>query len=66
MADFQYKGFSGSLEYQTDACYFYGQVQLKRDTIRYQAETIEDLENTFKQSVDHYLADCAAIGIEPG
>lgn len=66
MADFQYKGFKGSLEYQTDGCYFYGRVSLTRDTIRYQAETIEDLENTFKASVDNYLADCAALGIEPG
>lgn len=65
-SDFKYKGFEGSMEFQADACYFYGSVRLDRDHIRYEAATVEELEINFKSSVDNYLADCAAIGINPG
>jgi len=66
MAEFSYKGFTGSLDFHSDACYFFGNVELKRDRVSYKAATLEQLEKNFKNSVDNYLADCAAFGIEPG
>lgn len=66
MSDFNYRGYTGSVDFQPDACYFYGEVQLKRDVVRYVANNIEQLEKEFHKSLDNYLADCAAMGIEPG
>ncbi|MCC2605544.1 hypothetical protein [Planctobacterium marinum] len=66
MVNLEYKGFLGSLNFHSDACYYFGNLQLKRDKVMYQAASIAELENSFKNSVDNYLADCAAFGIEPG
>ena len=66
MGLFEYKGFKGSLNFQTDACYFYGNVLLTRDNVRYEAGSMDELERNFRNSIDNYLADCAAIGVEPG
>ena len=62
----KYKGFQGSFDYQSDASYFFGQVLLERDTVSYKAATLNELQQSFQDSIDHYLADCAALGIEPG
>lgn len=66
MVKLEYKGFLGSLNFQSDACYYFGSLQLKRDKVTYQASSIEELQVSFKNSVDNYLQDCAAFGIEPG
>ncbi|MBE1299162.1 MAG: hypothetical protein GJ680_04565 [Alteromonadaceae bacterium] len=66
MATFEYKGFLGSMEFRPDACYFFGQIQLNRDTVSYRATSPTQLEENFRISVDNYIEDCAAIGIEPG
>ena len=66
MAALKYKGFLGNFGFQSDACYFYGNLLLERDNVSFKAATMEELEQNFKNSVDNYLADCAAFGIEPG
>lgn len=66
MEKLQYKGFLGSFDFQSEACYFYGNLDLKRDKVSYSAATLEELEVNFRNCVDNYLADCAAFGIEPG
>ncbi|BDX05759.1 type II toxin-antitoxin system HicB family antitoxin [Planctobacterium marinum] len=66
MVKLEYKGFLGSLNFQSEACYYFGNLQLKRDNVMYQASSIEELEVNFRKSVDNYLQDCAAFGIEPG
>lgn len=66
MATLKYKGLMGNFGFQSDACYFYGNLLLERDNVSFKAATMEELEQSFKNSVDNYLADCAAFGIEPG
>ena len=66
MVKLEYKGFLGSLNFQSEACYYFGNLQLKRDRVMYQGGSIEELECNFRNSVDNYLQDCAAFGIEPG
>ncbi len=66
MASLCYKGFSGTMEFHPEACYFFGKLELTRDNVSYEAPTLGQLEQNFKSSVDNYIADCAAFGIEPG
>lgn len=66
MATLKYKGFLGNFDFQSEACYYYGNLLLKRDKVSFEAATLEELESSFKQSVDNYLMDCAAFGIDPG
>lgn len=66
MAVLLYKGLRGSFDFQSDACYYYGNLVLQRDSVSFQAATLEELEASFKNSVDNYLMDCATFGIEPG
>jgi predicted HicB family RNase H-like nuclease len=60
-----YKGYAGSIEYSTDDKCFHGRVQGLRDVINYEADTVEELEKAFHDSVDDYLAFCADTGREP-
>lgn len=65
MADLNYKGFVGTIDFHPEECIFYGQVKLQRDAVTYEAATLGSLEQEFRTSVDNYLLDCAGLGIDP-
>lgn len=55
----EYKGFTGSIEVDTDADILFGHVQnLKNpnDMISYEGETIKELKEDFRGAIDDYLA----------
>ncbi|MCH8475940.1 MAG: hypothetical protein LAT55_12025 [Opitutales bacterium] len=62
---FEYQGYQGSVEPDTEKGGFFGKVLLIRDLITYQAETTEQLDQEFRISVDGYLADCASLHKQP-
>jgi predicted HicB family RNase H-like nuclease len=61
----EYKGYLGHVEYDDEAGLFHGEVVNLRDVITFQGESVDGLRTAFRESVDDYLAFCAARGEEP-
>ncbi|MBN2689597.1 MAG: type II toxin-antitoxin system HicB family antitoxin [Gammaproteobacteria bacterium] len=62
---FKYKGFIGSIEVSAEDKCLYGKLLHVNDLITYEAKTISDLEEEFKNSVTEYLKTCAELKREP-
>lgn len=60
-----YKGYQGTVEFDMESKVLHGKILFINDLITYEADTITDLENEFKISVDDYLETCNEIGKEP-
>ena len=60
-----YKGYFGKVEYDDEAGIFHGEVINLRDVITFQGESVEDLRQAFRDSVDDYLEFCAERNEEP-
>ncbi len=60
-----YKGYTGSVEVDTEADILFGRVVALRDVITFQGETIAEARKAFQDSVDDYLAFCAERGEAP-
>ncbi len=57
----KYKGFIGSVEYSNEDECFCGKVlDLDRDLILYEGNTLDELREDFKAGIDSYLAGCRA------
>ena len=54
------KGFVGKVEYDRGAGLFHGEVINTRDVITFQASCVSELEIALRDSVEDYLAFCAA------
>jgi len=61
----KYKSQIGSIEHDLDRGMLYGKLLFINDLVTYEAENLPALEAEFKVSVDEYLADCEAMGIQP-
>ena len=56
----EYKGYIGKVEFDDEANIFHGEVINLRDVITFQGETVQEIRHAFQESVDDYLAFCAA------
>jgi predicted HicB family RNase H-like nuclease len=66
MGNLKYKGYSGSVEYSEEDNILFGQVLgMSQNGIIYEGATIDELRADFEAGIDHYLASCAARGVEP-
>ncbi len=61
----EYKGYMGTVTYDSDARVFHGDVVNTRDVITFQGKTVDDIEKAFKESVDDYMNWCRDEGVEP-
>ncbi len=61
----KYKGYLGHVVYDNDARIFHGEVLGLKDIITFQGETVQELEQAFKNSVNDYLEWCQERGEEP-
>jgi len=61
----EHKGYIGTVEFDTEAGIFHGEVINVRDVITFEGSSVEELNQAFKDSVDDYLEFCAARGEEP-
>lgn len=61
----EYKGYTGRVELDNEAGIFHGEVINLRDVVTFQGESVEELREAFKDSVDDYLEFCAERGQEP-
>jgi predicted HicB family RNase H-like nuclease len=61
----KYRGYTGHVEYDDEAGIFHGEVLDLRDVITFQGKSVEEVERSFRESVDDYLAFCEERGEEP-
>ena len=60
-----YKGYAGKIEYDEETHMLTGTVINTRTVITFQGESVAEIEQAFRDSVDDYLTWCAEDGIEP-
>lgn len=60
-----YKGYTGTIEIDTDSERLCGQVLFIRGLIVYEADTLPELRENFEAAVNEYLTSCAADGTSP-
>jgi len=66
MDNLEYKGYCGSIEYSKEDKCLYGKVLgMTKDCITYEGNTVEELENDFKDAIESYLEGCQELGITP-
>ncbi|VGO14254.1 hypothetical protein PDESU_02813 [Pontiella desulfatans] len=61
----EYKGYIGKVEFDDEANIFHGEVINLRDVVTFQGETVGELREAFKGSVDDYLEFCEDRGESP-
>jgi predicted HicB family RNase H-like nuclease len=61
----KYKNYSGVIEYDEQGKIFTGEVVGLRSVITFQGRTPEELETSFRDSIDLYLQMCAEDGVDP-
>jgi predicted HicB family RNase H-like nuclease len=60
-----YKSYSGVVEYDEAGKTFTGEVIGLRDVITFLGRTADELERSFRESIDFYLEMCAKDGVPP-
>lgn len=50
-----YRGFVGSVEYDSKGNFYYGKLLNTKDSINYSGYDIDDLKKNFKEAVDEYI-----------
>jgi len=65
MSILSYKGFTAKIEVDLNARILKGRVLDSRDAVEFQGQTVEEIKQVFKDSIDDYLRDCAAVGKNP-
>ena len=61
----EYEGYIGSVEYDSEAKIFHGEIINTRDVITFQGTTVKEIEKAFKDSINDYIAWCKEEGVEP-
>jgi len=61
----KYKGYEGSITFDSEAEIFHGEVINTKDVITFQGSSVKELKKAFKDSIDDYLAFCEEKGEEP-
>lgn len=60
-----YKGYLGRVEFDDHAGVFHGEVINTRDVITFEGESVKELQQAFRDSVDDYLEFCKSRGEAP-
>ena len=58
----EYKGYLANVRFDEQANLFHGEVMNIRDVVTFQGKTVDQLRRAFRDSVEDYLAFCAARG----
>ncbi|MFN8468893.1 MAG: type II toxin-antitoxin system HicB family antitoxin [Caldilineaceae bacterium] len=61
----EYNGYIAKVDYDDEAGIFHGEVVNLRDVITFAGESVPELRQAFQESVDDYLAFCAARNEAP-
>lgn len=61
----EYKGYIGKVEFDAEAGIIHGEVINTRDVITFQGDSVAEVKQAFKDSVDDYLEFCKTRGETP-
>jgi predicted HicB family RNase H-like nuclease len=61
----EYQGYIGKIEFDEEAGVIHGEVINTRDVITFQGDSVAEVKQAFKDSVDDYLEFCKARGETP-
>ena len=61
MEPLRYKGYIGSVEYDESDNMLYGEILNVKDSISYEGETLEELQEAFETEVDRYIEFCKQV-----
>ena len=61
----EHRGYRGRVEFDDEAGIFSGEVLGLRDVVTFSGRSVDELEETFRDSVDDYLEFCKERGEEP-
>ena len=61
----KYKGYYAEVNFDDEAKIFHGEVVGLKDVITFQGKSVDELEQTFKDSVNDYLAWCKERDEQP-
>ncbi len=54
----KYNGFYTNVNYEKESKTYWGKIESIKDVITFEADTIEKLQEEFKNTVDEYLNEC--------
>lgn len=61
----EHNGYCGSIEVSFNDKCLYGRIEFINDLVSYEGNTFEELETSFKEAVEDYLATCTAQSKDP-
>ena len=61
----KYKGYAARVEFDAHDRIFVGHLAGIRDIVGFHGTSVEELETSFHEAVDDYLAACAVLGQQP-
>lgn len=61
----EYKGYFAKVEYSAEDKVLYGKIEGIRDLVNFESESIETIEQEFRNAVDDYLELCEELGQNP-
>ena len=61
----KYKGYRAEVKISLEDNVLYGKIIGIKDLILFEGNTVEELKNAFKESVDDYIDTCKALNKEP-
>jgi len=53
-----YKGYYGSVHFDSDELFFYGKIEFVRALVSYEGTDVKELRHAFEEAVDDYLEMC--------
>ncbi|EGV44980.1 type II toxin-antitoxin system HicB family antitoxin [Bizionia argentinensis JUB59] len=66
MSDYlTYKGYFGTVNFNSDDDVFYGKIFGISDLINFEGSSVKELKESFEESLDDYLETCKALNKEP-
>ncbi|WP_116772270.1 type II toxin-antitoxin system HicB family antitoxin [Maribacter litoralis] len=66
MADYlKHKNYFGSVEFSAEDAVLHGKIIGINDLVTFEANSVEELQQAFIDSVDDYLETCMEVGKEP-
>ena len=61
----KHKGYYGSVEFSAEDNCLFGQIQFINALVTYEGESVAEIEQSFKDSVEDYIKMCKQLGYEP-
>lgn len=61
----KYKNYYGSVNFSADDRILHGKIIGITDLVTYEATSVEELKNTFEESVEDYLKTCKSLNKSP-